>query len=156
MLASFVLVLPSPVAAQSGIRSGPSVGAASDVQIAQDAAPYRRVADRFVERAMSGDLDALASMLSRGLVERSGEASVREQLDHRIVPFFQWGRRTGRATTVTRTTDAGGQQGYAFYMWLEGAARESRRPFTLYVVDEGGRPMVANVIPDRRVDGRHP
>lgn len=156
LLVAGAIVLPGAASAQSGIRSGPPPNVSADLQMAQDAAPYRQVADRFIERAMDGDMPALSSMLSRKLVERSGEDTLREALDRSIVPFFRWGRRTGPALTVTRTSDAGGQQGYAFYMWLESSSAEAPRPFTLYVVDEGGRPMVANIVPDRRVDGRHP
>jgi hypothetical protein len=121
----------------------------------EEAAPMRQLADRFIARAMAGDSPAAAAMLSRALVERSGEAAIQRALDAQILPFFGAGREIGRSVTVARTTDASGQGGFAFYMWLVPAAGGSPRPFSLYVVQEQGRPVVANIVPDRLVEGRH-
>ena len=54
------------------------------------------------------------------LVARTGEAAIRRALDTQILPFFARGKAPGKSVTVTRTTDAAGQQGFAFYMWLKG------------------------------------
>jgi hypothetical protein len=123
--------------------------------MAQDAAPFRAAADRFVALAQAGDTDATLAMLSRAVVERSGEAGVRRALQGQILPFFGRGREAGSSVTVTRTTDAQGQSGFAFYMWLIQRDATPPRPYTVYMVAEGGRPVVANVVPDPRVDGRH-
>ena len=40
-------------------------------------------------------------------------------------------------------------------VWLVSAAGGDARPFTLYTVREGGRIVVANIVPDRLVEGRH-
>jgi hypothetical protein len=138
----------------------PSVRAAAgtvsdELQMATDSAPFRQAADAFIVRAMAGDAAATQAMLSRQLVERSGEAAIRSALQSQILPFFQRGRETGRSVTVAKTTDADGQQGFAFYMWMQYAEAPALRPFTVYVVREQGRLVVANVVPDRRVDGRH-
>ena len=123
--------------------------------MAQDAEPFRRTADAFVASALAGDAAQAQAMLSPALVSRSGEAAIRRALDTQILPFFARGKAPGRSVTVTRTTDAAGQQGYAFYMWLQGADASAQRPFTVYVVEEQGRFTVANVVPDRLVEGRH-
>lgn len=130
---------------------------AAELQMPQDAAPFRAVADAFVKRAMAGETDHLMALLTRSVVAHAGEAAARGMLEARIVPFFRAARpdaTPGRSATITRTTDAAGHQGFAFYLWATMADGASK-PFTLYVVDEGGRLAVANVVPDRLVEGRH-
>jgi len=123
--------------------------------MAQDAARFRQVADAFVATALAGDAAKAKAMLSPALVARSGEAAISRALETQILPFFASGKAPGRSVTVTRTTDAAGQQGFAFYMWLQGADASVQRPFTIYVVEEQGRLTIGNVVPDRLVEGRH-
>lgn len=127
---------------------------AADLRMAEDAAPMRRVADRFTALALAGDAAGTSAMLSRALVDRIGEAAATRAMQAQILPFFAQGGTVGRSVTVTRTTDAAGQSGFAFYLWLERAPGDAR-PFTVYVVDEGGTPRIANIVPDRLVAGRH-
>lgn len=144
----------TPAAAQTGRLAGPS---AAELQMPQDAAPFRAVADAFVRTAMAGDTERVMAMLTRAVRAQAGEAAARGMLESRIVPFFRAARpeaTPGRSATVTRTTDAAGQSGFAFYLWAT-MADGATRPFTLYVVDEGDRLAVANVVPDRLVEGRH-
>ena len=143
----------APVAAQSPGQPTPSVEA--DLQMAEDSKPFRRAADAFVAVALAGDAAKAQAMLSPALVARTGDAAIRRALDTQILPFFTRGKAPGRSVTVTRTTDAAGQQGFAFYMWLQGADPSEQRPFTVYVVEEQGRLTIANVVPDRLVEGRH-
>ena len=149
ILAAVLLSAQAPAAAQAT----PSV--AADLQMAQDADPFRRAADAFVASALAGDAARTQALLSPALVSRTGDAAIRRALDTQILPFFASGKAPGKSVTVTRTTDAAGQQGFAFYMWLQGGDGSEPRPFTLYVVEEQGRLSVANVVPDRLVEGRH-
>jgi hypothetical protein len=126
-----------------------------DLRMAQDSQPFRQAADEFVARSMAGDVAGTRSLLSRSLVERTGDEAVRRALQSQVLPFFQRGREPGRSVTIARTTDASGQQGFAFYMWMQYAEAPTARPFTVYVVQEQGRLVVANVVPDRLVEGRH-
>ena len=126
---------------------------AEDLRMASDSQPFRDTADRFVARAVAGDVDAAAAMLSRELVARTGEATIRRALETQIVPFFRAGGGAGGSVTVTQTTDAAGQRGYAFYMWMRQGSNVA--PYTVYVVSEGDRLAVANVVPNRLVEGRH-
>lgn len=142
-------LLATPAHAQS------TAEVAADLRMAQEAAPMRAAAEAFVARAMAGERDAALAMLSPTLVARMGPDAVARVFDAQILPFFQRGRQVGRSTTVTRTTDAAGSSGFAFYQWLEPQDGGAARPFTLYVVREQGRPMVANIVPDRLVEGRH-
>jgi hypothetical protein len=149
ILAAVLLSAQAPAAAQAT----PSV--AADLQMAQDAEPFRRAADAFVASALAGDAARTQALLSPALVSRTGDAAIRRALDTQILPFFARGKAPGRSVTVARTTDAAGQQGFAFYMWLQPPDASAQRPFTVYVVEEQGRLTVANVVPDRRVEGRH-
>lgn len=126
----------------------------ADLRMAEDAAPMRRVAERFVARALAGDAASTSAMLSRALVERMGQPAAMKAMQEQVLPFFAGGGEIGRSVTVARTTDAAGQTGFAFYLWLVRGPAE-RRPFTVYVVNERGNPVVANVVPDRFVEGRH-
>jgi hypothetical protein len=127
---------------------------AADLRMMEASAPMRRAADRFVAGALANDADATYAMLSRALVERIGPAQAQQAMREMILPFFSQGGEVGRSVTTTRTTDAAGQTGFAFYMWLVDA-QGRRRPFTVYVVDEQGTPKVANIVPDKLVQGRH-
>jgi hypothetical protein len=139
-----------PAASQAATNS-----VSDDLQMANSSAPYRQAADAFIARAMAGDVAGTQAMLSRRLVERTGDAAIRQALQAQILPFFQRGREPGRSVTITRTTDASGQGGFAFYMWMQYPEPSAPRPFTVYVVQEQGRYAVANIVPDRLVEGRH-
>lgn len=163
-IANFLLkysVLPLTFALGAALSSAPLAAHAqagsvtADLRMAQDAEPLRRVADAFVARALAGDGAAVRAMLSSALVERAGEAGVQRALQNQILPFFAQGRGPGRSVTITRTTDASGSQGFAFYMWLVPANGGEQRPFTVYTVIEQGQAVVANIVPDRLVAGRH-
>jgi hypothetical protein len=132
-----------------------STDVATDLRMAEDAAPMRAAADHFIARAMAGDHRDTLAMLSPALVSRAGRDAVAQAMQKQIVPFFQRGRSIGRSTTITRTTDAAGHSGFAFYQWLEMRDGSPARPFTVYVVREGDKVVVANVVPDQLVAGRH-
>lgn len=117
--------------------------------------PYQAVAEQFIASAAAADLDGARSLLSRQLVERSGREAIDRVLGTQILPFFGAWQGPGRSVTVTQTTDAAGQAGYAFYMWMQPRDGSDPRPFTVYVVAEQGRARVANIVPDRLVHGRH-
>jgi hypothetical protein len=129
--------------------------ATQDIQMAADSAPFRETADAFVTRSMAGDVDGMQQLLSRQLVGRIGDEAARKVLQAQIAPFFQRGRQPGGPVTITKTTDASGQPGFAFYMWMQYADAPTARPFAVYVVKEQGRLVVANIVPDKLVEGRH-
>lgn len=128
---------------------------AADLRMAEDSRSHRQTADDFIAKAMAGNVAATQAMLSANLVARIGADGARQALQQQIVPFFVQGQQLGRSTTVTRTTDANGSSGFAFYLWLQPKAGGEALPFTVYVVDEAGRRVVANIVPNRLVPGRH-
>jgi hypothetical protein len=126
-----------------------------ELRMAQEAEPLRRVADDFIARARAGDAAGAQALFSPNLLARVGEANVQRVMQTQLLPFFAQGAGTGRSVTVARTTDANGSQGFAFYMWLQPTGGGAARPFTLYTVVEQGRAVIANVVPDRMIAGRH-
>lgn len=148
------LLLSSLLSSAAPAHATSAAEVAADLRMAHDAATMRSAAERFVDLARRGDATGSTAMLSRVLVERIGNAGAERAMREQILPFFARGGEIGRSVTVTRTTDAAGQSGFAFYMWLARGASEPR-PFTVYVVEERGVPVIANVVPDRRVGGRH-
>lgn len=147
LLAALLAPLAGRLQAQTDVSA--------ELQMAAEAAPSRAVADAFSARAMASEREAVIAMLSPALVARIGDATIARVVDTQILPFFRGGRAVGRSTTVARTTDATGAGGFAFYQWLEAHDGSAPRPFTLYVVKEQGRWVVANVVPGRMVAGRH-
>lgn len=145
-------------AACLGVAAFPATATAqveAELRMVESSRPFRASAERFIERAAAGDLAGSQALLSQALQQRVGAAAVRQALQGQIVPFFARGGERTRSVTVTMTTDAAGQQGYAFYMWWQPAPGAEPRPFSVYTVLEGGQPVVANVVPDRLVPGRH-
>jgi hypothetical protein len=145
-----VLALPSTAA-----MAATAAEVAAELRMAEESQPMKRAADRFIALALAGDASGTSAMLSHALVERIGEASAAKAMHGAILPFFAGGGEVGRSVTITRTTDAAGQQGYAFYLWLVPARGGEAKPFTVYMVDERGTSRVANVVPNVRVAGRH-
>lgn len=147
VMVALALIVNSAALAQSNI--------ADDLQMAADAAAFRTVADDFIAKAMAGHREGTQAMLSANLVKRIGVDGARQALQAQILPFFAQGKQLGRSTTVTRTTDANGGTGFAFYLWLLPSAGGEALPFTIYVVEEQGQRVVANIVPNRLVAGRH-
>jgi hypothetical protein len=149
-------------AALAAAAPAPGQAAGQDIAVAKEAQPFRRTAEAFVESAIAADTAATLKMLSPTLVARMGPDQARAVLQRQIQPFFAEGRGIGPNSTVTRTTDANGHNGFAFYLWLlpkPGTAQAPAgppRPFVLHVVTERGQRVVSNVLPNQRVDGRHP
>lgn len=145
--AALLALLTTPILAATDV--------AADLRMAEDSRAHRQSADDFIAKAMAGNAAAAQAMLSANLVARIGADGARQALQQQILPFFAQGQQLGRSTTVTRTTDGSGSTGFAFYLWLQPKAGGEALPFTVYVVDEGGRRVVANIVPNRLVPGRH-
>jgi hypothetical protein len=150
------LAATAPLGAQTSDKDKKPVSSSveDDIRMAQESAPFREVADAFIAAAMAGDTTKVRDMLSPNLVGRMGAEAVDRALGQQILPFFAAGKEVGRSVTIAGTTDAHGSSGFAYYMWLVPQTGE-QRPFSVYVVNEGGKRVVANVVPDRLVEGRH-
>jgi hypothetical protein len=120
---------------------------------------FRAVADSFIAVAAAGDAEQVASMISPNLAAQAGPEVVANVVANQVLPFFGQYDATVPNVTITQTTDQFGSSGYAYYMWMqpketEGEAAEPR-PFVLYVVQEGERIVIGNILVDYFVEGRH-
>jgi hypothetical protein len=116
---------------------------------------FRGAVDAFVAAAIAGDTARVATMISPSMRERAGREAVQRVVTTQVLPFFADAASLGRSVTVTNTTDQFGHTGFAYYLYATAKGSGEQRPFVLYVVAEGGKPVVANVLVNRLVEGRH-
>ena len=90
-------------------------------------------------------------MLSPAIAAKTGPEGVERFLAGEVLPFFAPFKEVARSVTVTRTADV---TGFVFYMYMV-AKTDELRPFVIYVIEEGGAKVVANVLVDLFVEGRH-
>lgn len=108
----------------------------------------------FIDAASNAKSAKVAAMISAKMRANAGDAAVTNFIEAQVQPFFIGNAGLGGGVTVTNTTDGFGQQGLAYYAWLKASDKELR-PFVMYVVIEDGTPVVANVLVNKLVEGRH-
>ena len=113
--------------------------------------PFRSVAEELVAAAAAGDKTKIARMLSPAIAATTGAEGVERFLTDEVLPFFAPFKEIAGSVTVTRTAEV---TGFAFYMYLIAKTGEMR-PFVIYVIEEGGAKVVANVLVDHFVADRH-
>ena len=146
---ALAIVTVSPLCAQNS-QPGPQ----AEMEMMNASRPFRATADAFVAAAAKGDTVAVEQMISPNMRQRAGADAVRRVVAMQVLPFFADYKETARSVTVTQTSDQFGSAGFTFYMYSTPKNGE-QRPFVLYVVNEGGKPVIANVLVDRLVEGRH-
>jgi hypothetical protein len=122
-----------------------------DFEMAAQQSQFRSVAEEFVAAAAAGDRTKTARMLSPAAAAKTGAEGIERFLAGEVMPFFAPFKEVGGSVTVTRTAEV---TGFAFYMYMVSKTDEFR-PFVIYVIDEGGAKVVANVLVDHLVEGRH-
>lgn len=140
----------APWTAGAPLRAQDRPGLAPALEMAAQEEPFRRVAEAFVAAAAAGDTRRAEAMISPAAAARTGPEGVQRYLAGAVLPFFAPFREIARSVTVTRTAEV---TGFAYYMYMVSAGGELR-PFVIYVV-EGGAKVVANILVDRFVEGRH-
>lgn len=121
------------------------------MEMAGQEEPFRSVAEAFVAAAAVGDATKATAMISPAAAAKSGPEGVERYLADVVLPFFEPLKEIAGSVTVTRTADV---TGFAFYMYLVAKTGELR-PFVIYVIEEGGAKVVANVLVDHFVADRH-
>jgi hypothetical protein len=138
-----------------GAGAGPAGGqarqGAPNFEIATEEGAFRGVAEAFITAAAADNRRKLADMLSPAVVGRTGARSLERFLAEEVLAFFKPYTELARSVSVTRTADV---RGFAFYMDMVSATGELQ-PFVIAVIEEGGAKVVANVLVDRLVEGRH-
>ena len=125
--------------------------ATPDFAMSTQPEPFRSVADTFMAAATAGDVTKATRMLSPAIVAKTGPEGVERFLTGEVLPFFSQFKGIGSSTTVSRTADV---TGFVFYMYMLSKTDELR-PFVIYVIEEGGAKVVANVLVDHFVESRH-
>ena len=156
MAAAAVLVFSCGALAQpQGKAPAPGAAGMSDyLDMEKASAPFRSFADRWIATARAGDIAALERSISPNLTARVSAPVVTRNLSDKVIPFFAGTKEVGRSVTITQTTDGFGSRGFAYYMYAVPASG-AQRPFVLYVVDENGKMVVANILVDHFVPDRH-
>ena len=150
--------LAAPLAAQDTRPAAVPAPAASsisdDLEMMEEESAFKPLVERFLAGAAAGDAARVEALISPNLARQAGRETVARVVREQFLPFFADFASRG-PTTITRTTDQFGNRGFAYYTYA--VARDgTRRPFVLYVVRENDRLVVANLLVDRFVEGRHP
>ena len=136
------------------LSAAPAVGqnrAAPPDAMAAEEGPFRSIADEFVAAAAAGDRAKTARMISPAVAAKVGRDGLERFLAGEVLPFFSTFKEISRSVTVTRTADV---TGFVFYMYILSKTDELR-PFVIYVIEDGGAKVVANVLVNHLVDDRH-
>jgi hypothetical protein len=112
---------------------------------------FRRIADEFIYAAAAGDANKVTRMLSAKLRERTGADSVQRYVVGQLLPFFAPFKELAKSVTITLTADVAG---FAFYMYMV-SGNDELHPFVIYVTQEADSKVVANILVDKFVEGRH-
>ena len=155
LVAALAVALSAAPAAAQPSRT-PDQPASMETYLAMSEAEgaFRRTVDAFVAAAAAGEAASVEGMISPSMRERAGEQAVRRVVAAEVLPFFADFKEIGKSVTIANTTDQFGNAGFVYYLYAMSRDAE-RRPFVVYVVREGGRPVVANVLVGRFVEGRH-
>ena len=116
---------------------------------------FRGTVDALVAAAASGDAARVEGMISPKMRAQAGAEAVARVVKNQFVPFFVAHPEAVGPRTITETTDQFGNRGFAYYLYATPRGGGERRPFVVYVVEEGGRPVVGNLLVDHHVEGRH-
>jgi hypothetical protein len=155
-----MFVMGGPLYAQDASMSGDEEASMEEyLQMQANSAPFRALADSFITVAARGDAATTAALISPNLAAQAGAEVVADVVANQVLPFFAEYGATAPSVTITETNDQFGSSGYAYYMWMEPRTTESEppspKPFVIYVVQEGERIVVGNILVDHYVEGRH-
>jgi len=110
---------------------------------------YESLFEQAVEALINDEPDRFKSMLSESLIKRTeaqyGAGFVDKIIKERFIPFFYDFERIDPNVTVTKTSDADGNEGMAFFRTFI-AEDQNQKPFVVYVVNNNGRLVVGNVV----------
>lgn len=126
------------------------------LEMKEESEAFRAVADTFIGHAAKGEAQALLGLISPNMLDYAGSEAVAGILARSVIPFFAPFRAVATNVTITETTDGFGSHGFAYYMYAESKKKQEKpRPFVIYMVREGDTIVVANILVDHFVEGRH-
>jgi hypothetical protein len=143
------LLLALPAAAQDGTTAGEGLAMQADSRT------YAAFADRVLALLVAGDGEGFRALISPTVLANATPEQIDGYIEGQVLPFFADFASPGREQTITDTTHPAGFTGFAFYRSFT-AADGSTKPFVLYVLDEGGRLVVGNLLVGRTFQDLHP
>lgn len=126
----------------------------ADIARAAQAEACRGLVSAAVSALATGDAEAFKGLLSPNFVAVLDEATIDGVVHSQLLPFFSDFAQSGRTTYVTGTQDQFGSEGLAFYTSIINAAGDER-PFVIYMVEENGRLVVANLLVNATFEDMH-
>jgi hypothetical protein len=126
----------------------------ADVARAAQSEAYNGLVSAAESALVAGDADAFKGLLSPNFVAVLDEATIDGVVQSQLIPFFSDFAEPGRTTYVTNTQDQFGSEGFAFYTSILTVGGEER-PFVIYMVEENGRLVVANLLVNTTFEDMH-
>ena len=126
----------------------------ADVARAARSEAYNGLVSAAVSALVAGDADAFKGLLSPNSVAVLDEETIDGVVQSQLIPSFSDFAESGRSTYITNTQDQFGSEGFAFYTSIRTARREER-PFVIYMVEENGRLVVANLLVNTTFEDMH-
>jgi len=118
--------------------------------------PYETKMKEFVQLATNGETSLLMALVSPNAIRSNGPQKIREILKNEIIPFFSSYQKLHNVKSINPATDPGGNVvGY----WIDTYIVTSKgdvRPFSIVIIEEGGRLVVSDVIVNKCRKDRHP
>jgi hypothetical protein len=119
----------------------------------EDSGPYREKGEWVVQQLITGNISGFKDNFSPSFLRQLGLEEVENICNQYLIPFFAGSERISNAATVTLTTDAFGNTGYAFY--LSALQNNTEKPFVIYMVNENNRIVIANLLPNKSYQDMH-
>jgi hypothetical protein len=126
----------------------------ADIARAAQSEPYRSLMSAAVDALARGDAVTFKGLLSPNFMAVLDEATIDAVVQSQLLPFFSDFAEPGRTTYITDAQDQFGSEGFAFYTSIITAGGEER-PFVIYIVEENGRLVVANLLVNTTFEDTH-
>jgi len=150
-----VLAEGQPAPPEKSLPSANS--AATDMQqyldMQMQAGLYHALAEEVLRGLMQGHAAPLRSYFSTNFLNQIGIQAFEQVCAELLLPFFVTASALGQSSTITYTTDAFGNTGFAFYRTVKEDTTE--KPFIIYMVEENGRIVVANLVINKTYADMH-
>ena len=127
--------------------SSPTLSLADELAQATRGDTFRPVADAFIAALVAGDVEKSIGMISPNMLKVAGRDTVLGVLRDQMLPLFATFKELGRSTTVAPTGDSFGSEGFVFYLTMV-PKQGKPRDFAVYVIEENGAKVVANILLD--------
>jgi hypothetical protein len=125
----------------------PQPGFQGYLDLSKRSSEFRPIADEFIAAAAAGDRTRSLGLFSRKIVNTVGREVVQSHLATQVLPFFEQFNKLGSSVTIAPTNDQFGSVGFVFYLSMVPKQGEER-PFAIYVVEEDGSKVIANIVLD--------